>query len=262
MSQTWIENGWKVESNSVSHILDSNRMEEYERELSICTLPEMIFGDNKVSFHHEASSFTLEFNCYDAIKDAKHKEGEERDPLVKYAGEWQNKEHKAVADPSKPTDQGVRWTYQTDYMGSMFYTNDASKQVQVEATTQDIDYEMLKDTSQPILCSDNVVLYEDELHDCGESKCQVRYRVMPNCFFILHRSWVRVDEVVSKLKDTRIFHKFGTDCIIREVCHKELPLKKVPSCDQVDIPFQKYDNPDTHQHLMATTSTTLERIIL
>uniref|UniRef100_A0A7S4GGT6 TIP41-like protein n=1 Tax=Eutreptiella gymnastica TaxID=73025 RepID=A0A7S4GGT6_9EUGL len=226
--------------------------------MGVSTLPEMIFGDNQVTFFHEPSGLTLDFNCFDAIRGAKHKEGGEEDPVVKYAGTWKAKREGKLTEQ----DQGIRWTYQTDYTGTLSYASDRVKEVQAIDTEQGINYELLKDTSQPIKCTDMVVLYEDELHDCGVSRCYVRYRVMPNCFFILLRHWLRVDEVVSRLHDTRIFHEFGTDHLVRELCHKELPLSKVPSCEQADIPFVKYDNPDEHQHLMKTTHMRIEKIVM
>ncbi|GJP33836.1 hypothetical protein CLOM_g18343 [Closterium sp. NIES-68] len=51
-----------------------------------------------------------------------------------------------------------------------------------------IDWAMLQ-RRDPILFSDEVVLYEDELADNGISLLTVRARVMPACWFILLRFW-------------------------------------------------------------------------
>jgi type 2A phosphatase activator TIP41 len=51
-----------------------------------------------------------------------------------------------------------------------------------------------------------VLLYEDELGDKGFSKVNVRFRIMENCFLVLLRSYVRVDHVLVRILDTRIFH--------------------------------------------------------
>ncbi|KAI6024518.1 TIP41-like family-domain-containing protein [Pisolithus marmoratus] len=56
------------------------------------------------------------------------------------------------------------------------------------------------------LCRDTV--YEDELHDNGSSNLVVRIRVMPTCFFILARFTLRVDNVLFRIHDTRIYHSF------------------------------------------------------
>lgn len=48
----------------------------------------------------------------------------------------------------------------------------------------------------PILWYDEVVLFEDELHDHGISLLTAKIRVMPTCFLILLRHWLRVDGII------------------------------------------------------------------
>ena len=45
---------------------------------------------------------------------------------------------------------------------------------------------------------------------------QFRFRVMNDCFFGLLRCYLRVYEVMIIIYDTRIYHTFGTNFIIRE----------------------------------------------
>lgn len=54
------------------------------------------------------------------------------------------------------------------------------------------------------------MLFEDELGDKGYSKVNVRFRVMNDCFFVLHRSYTRVDHVLVRILDTRMYSKFPT----------------------------------------------------
>ena len=61
----------------------------------------------------------------------------------------------------------------------------------------------------PIIHYGEVVFYEDELGDKGHSKVNIRFRVMKDCFFALLRSYTRVDHVMVRILDTRIFHKFN-----------------------------------------------------
>ena len=44
---------------------------------------------------------------------------------------------------------------------------------------------------------------------------------MEDCFFGLLRSYVRVDNVLVRIIDTRIFHSFGDNYIFREFLVKE-----------------------------------------
>jgi hypothetical protein len=50
---------------------------------------------------------------------------------------------------------------------------------------------------------------------------------MKSCFFILSRYWLRLDGVVFRLFDTRIYHEFGTDFVLREVQFKESSYQSI-----------------------------------
>lgn len=76
-------------------------------------------------------------------------------------------------------------------------------------------------------------LYEDELHDHGGSELNVRVRVMPHAFFVLARLFVRVDAVVFRIFDTRVFHSFGSHEVVRESCGLEAGYDQVKA---VSIP--------------------------
>ena len=73
----------------------------------------------------------------------------------------------------------------------------------------------------PILHFGEIYLYEDDLGDQGYCCCSLRFRVMQDCFYVLHRYYLRVDEVIVRIFDTRYFHSFDTDFVIREFQHKE-----------------------------------------
>jgi type 2A phosphatase activator TIP41 len=54
----------------------------------------------------------------------------------------------------------------------------------------------------PVIRFDEVVLFEDELSDRGNSKINVRFRVMKDCWFVLLRSYLRLDHVAVRILDT------------------------------------------------------------
>jgi type 2A phosphatase activator TIP41 len=81
----------------------------------------------------------------------------------------------------------------------------------------------------PIKHYGEVLLYEDELGDKGSSKVNVRFRIMDDCFFVLLRSYVRVDHVLVRILDTRIFHQFGTNFLIRDFQQKESTYNQLKS---------------------------------
>ena len=46
-------------------------------------------------------------------------------------------------------------------------------------------------------------------------------RVMPTAFFALQRLFVRVDDVLVRVIDTRVWYRFGAPTVIREQTHRE-----------------------------------------
>lgn len=50
------------------------------------------------------------------------------------------------------------------------------------------------------------------MEDCGEVLYDARIRVMPSCWFMLTRMFVRVDGACVRIKETRLFHAFDADC--------------------------------------------------
>ena len=71
-----------------------------------------------------------------------------------------------------------------------------------------IPFHLLQDTSQPILMFDDIPLYEDDLHDNGDVSLNIKVRVMPRCWYILQRLFIRVDYVCVKVRDVRMFCLF------------------------------------------------------
>ena len=57
---------------------------------------------------------------------------------------------------------------------------------------------------------------------------------MESCFFILCRCFVRVDNVIIRILDNRIFHKFETNYLIKESCFKESNIENLK---------KKFENP-------------------
>ena len=74
---------------------------------------------------------------------------------------------------------------------------------------------------------EEVYLFEDELADRGTTKSYVRIRAMDDCFFVLLRSYVILDKVAVRILDTRVFHKFNTQEIIRDFMEKEESWQKL-----------------------------------
>lgn len=117
----------------------------------------------------------------------------------------------------KPFD----WSYSTDYTGTL-----SPKAPQFEETSDPIPIELLT-RPDPILFFDEVVLYEDELADNGIAMLSCKIRVMPERLLLLTRFFMRLDNVLIRIRDTRVYVDFATREVIREYQSKECEYEKV-----------------------------------
>lgn len=47
------------------------------------------------------------------------------------------------------------------------------------------------------------------MEDCGEVSVEAKVRVMPNCWFALVRCFLRIDQVIVRCRETRLYHVFS-----------------------------------------------------
>jgi type 2A phosphatase activator TIP41 len=73
----------------------------------------------------------------------------------------------------------------------------------------------------PILFFAETMLYEDELADNGISLYNIKIRVMPARLLLLGQFFLRLDNVLIRVRDTRVFVEFGTREVVREFTAKE-----------------------------------------
>lgn len=79
----------------------------------------------------------------------------------------------------------------------------------------------------PILFFDELVLYEDELADNGITMLSCKIRVMPARLLLLCRFFMRLDNVLFRIRDTRVYVDFETGEVIREYVAKEAEFEAV-----------------------------------
>lgn len=121
------------------------------------------------------------------------------------------KKHEGITEVVKPFD----WSYSTDYKGTL-----RSQSPLFEITTTPIPLELLK-RPDPILFFDEIILYEDEMADNGITMYSCKIRVMPARLLLLCRFFMRLDNVLLRIRDTRVYVDFGTGEVIREYVAKE-----------------------------------------
>ncbi|KAJ7967532.1 TIP41-like family protein [Quillaja saponaria] len=211
--------GWEIESCKRS-ILNSSTLQHWEQKLGTSHLPEMIFGENSLILKHCKSGTKIHFNAFDALSGWKK---EALPPVeVPAAAKW-----KFRSKPSQQVILDYDYTFTTPYCGSETIELPVEKNGEGhlcwEESKEKINVIALA-SKEPILFYDEVVLYEDELADNGVSLLTVKVRVMPNCWFLLLRFWLRVDGVLMRLRDTRMHCIFGDSAdpiVLRESCWRE-----------------------------------------
>ena len=123
------------------------------------------------------------------------------------------KTHEGIKEVVKPFD----WSYTTDYKGTVT----KGKQFENQGNVEDpIPLELLK-RPDPILFFEEVVLYESELDDNGISVLSCKLRVMPDRMLLLCRLFMRLDGVLVRIRDTRIYVEFNTRKIVRDYTERE-----------------------------------------
>jgi type 2A phosphatase activator TIP41 len=121
-----------------------------------------------------------------------------------------------------------------------------------------IDRALLQATDVPILFYDETLLYQDDLEDCGEISFDVKLRVMPSCWFVLSREFLRVDGALLRIRDTRLFHRFGDDRVHAELTWRDFAISPNPSsAERSDLDVNVNAIP---QSLMRNPAALAERL--
>lgn len=185
----------------------------YSETLKLPHMPDMVFPNNILTLRHEDGAF-LQFNAMDALKRVSN--GKINLQLA-CAEAWKKSrsETNECLEEVKPFD----WTFTTDYNGTI-------SGLQVQETSERIDMEKLRRRDR-IMFYHDLTLFEDELHDNGIAVSSVKIRIMPQDFFILLRYFLRIDGVMLRVKDTRIYHEFGQTYLLQEFTTREAAVKDI-----------------------------------
>ena len=189
-------------------------------------VPEMIFGDNLVSVRHAPSGWQVSFTA-EAALDLVDKTGSNM-LQVAYAGEWSSSRERSSAHGIREVVKPFDWSYSTAYRGDEAASLHgggggsaaAGRKLAPAPPGTEIPLALLK-RRDPILFFDEVVLFESELDDNGISVFSCKLRVMEQRMLLLARLYMRLDNVVVRVRDTRVYVDFEKDEVIREYTAKE-----------------------------------------
>ncbi len=211
-------------------------------------IPEMIFGDNLVSVTHVPTGWTVTFAAEPAL-DLVDKTG--TDMLqVAHATSWSSSREQTSAANIREVVKPYDWSYSTAYRGTLG-PEEAVAAHPLAPGRDPIPLELLK-RRDPILFFDEVMLYESELDDNGISMLNVKVRVMEKRMLLLCRFFMRIDDVVVRVRDTRLYVDFERDLVIREYTAKEDRFDNVKRVSPV-LPgsVSVTDNPAEPAHVRA-----------
>ena len=247
--KTHTQHNWTITTTKYP-ICKSSEIDALTAALGIAP-PEMIFGNNSVRVRHEPSGFELVFAARDAL-DVVDKTGSAGMLKVAYSEEWQRMREKVsedIRDVVRPFD----WSYSTGWRGRVSSgsgSGSGGNELTVVADAE-IPYEKLR-RPDPILLFDDVMLYEDELADNGIAMLSVKVRVMPERLLVLQRFFLRLDGVVVRIRDTRVYVEFETGEVIREYVSREA---KYADVKKVCFPSQMRErkSPQTKKNQTKTT---------
>lgn len=190
--------GWRVTSRR-GPISGTSETEAIRATLGTHALPEMLFGSSCLELEHVESGLKLRFCASEALAEVCDVDV----PKVKAAEQWSDSHRE---DPHAINTLMYDWTFTTSYRGTMI--SPSTRNWKWTSTNRRIDRGKIS-RKDPILFYDEMVLYESELDDNGASQLTVKLRVMPNCAYVLLRFWLRIDGVMVRLRETRLYVGFG-----------------------------------------------------
>ena len=222
--------GWDFYSHSENMMnskdLDILIKNKDENKLYINHLPEIFYGFNRLFLINKSKNFCYEFNPLQMLSLANYNL---RKKLLKekeiYYIPNQAKSQYSKTDDSKNEED---WSFSSPYMGHITSINNCvmgkyypeikeTKVFKKEKT--DLKYPETK--VENVLNYNQIHFFEDELGDIGFSEGKIGFGVMDQCFLGLMRCYLRVDNMVVRNIDTKIYHKFGDNYIIRNFLVKE-----------------------------------------
>jgi len=222
--------GWDFYSHSENMMnskdLDILIKNKDENKLHINHLPEIFYGFNRLFLINKSKNFCYEFNPLQMLSLANYTQ---RKKLLKekeiYYIPNQAKSQYSKTDDSKNEED---WSFSSPYMGHITSINNSPmskyypeiKETKVfKKEKTNIKYPETK--VENVLNYNQIHFFEDELGDIGFSEGKIGFGVMNECFLGLMRCYLRVDNMVVRNIDTKIYHKFGDNYIIRNFLVKE-----------------------------------------
>ncbi|KAG5504487.1 hypothetical protein JKF63_04939 [Porcisia hertigi] len=240
--------GWVFTRTKLDRILTQDEAQQLQDSLGISALPEIAFQGETLSLGPKDDSGHpwLQFSFEALMRSAaQYYQTEEFKTTVSQQLRIPVSESWGSFDFQK-YDPKVDWAWRNNFYGLVPGQVSLVARPNDDADAPGINWDILKDTSLPILFYGNFDMMEDDLHDHGMVTGSVKYRVMDSAFFVLFRHFVRVDNHEIWMREVRVFHEFGKTRSPSGVPHIVLleQLRRLSIADPVDGVDWKSMSPD------------------
>ena len=222
--------GWDFYSHSENMMnskdLDILIKNKDENKLHINHLPEIFYGFNRLFLINKSKNFCYEFNPLQMLSLANYTQRKKllKEKEIYYIPNQAKSQYSKTDDTKNEED----WSFSSPYMGhitsinispmSKYYPEIKETKVFKKEKTN-LKYPETK--VENVLNYNQIHFFEDELGDIGFSEGKIGFGVMNECFLGLMRCYLRVDNMLVRNIDTKIYHKFGDNYIIRNFLVKE-----------------------------------------
>eukprot|EP00890_Picochlorum_soloecismus_P001257 jgi/Picsp_1/2131/NSC_05596-R1_protein len=197
--------GWAI-TTFHGTIAPQQDREAFETALGVSHIPEQIYACNRLVIKHLESGLAITFCALDALKQWRD---DKNAPVRLDISEAWRRDRIEEMKRQNAEILEYDWTFSTSYGGTCSFDEKLScvGSPGWVPTSQQMDMAMLT-SRDDILLFDSLPLYVSELDDNGVSEVSVKIRVMPRCWYVLLRFFLRVDGQMVKIRDHRYFCKF------------------------------------------------------
>ena len=222
--------GWDFYSHT-ENMLNSKDLDiliknKQENGLFVSHLPEIFYGFNRLFLINESQNFCYEFSPIQMLSLTNYNIREKllKEKEIYYIPFQAKSQYSKIEDTKNEMD----WSFSSPYMGHITSINNCIMNKYYHKINETKEFKIEKSNIifpetkiENVLNYNQVQFFEDELGDIGLSEGKIGFGVMDECFLGLMRCYLRVDNMVVRNIDTKIYHKFGEKYIIRNFTVKE-----------------------------------------
>lgn len=216
--------GWRFVCHK-SSIASDAAAEAFKAEIGTISIPEQWYDKNVLQIIHEATGVTFSMRADSALRAWRADQDQPAPVHIPTSEQWQqSRRHEMQVHAAKELQ--YEWTFTTPYADTFTAQDVHGYPLPWKPTTDQLDRALLT-RRDPIMMYDEIPLYESELEDNGSSQLSAKIRVMPGCWYVLLRFFLRVDGVLIRLREGRLFCRLHTSnvntpaTVLREVRHQE-----------------------------------------